>query len=404
MKKQFFLILLAAVCCFILTSCSKKEPSLQSSQVWETAPSVEFGVLSPEGLQVLSWDTGRCEATSFYRMAETENGFYLLYAGKLFYADKEGLSSWLPVCGKPDCSHGYASTQCDATLGGNSIIVNDGRIFFIGDLQSYPDQYHGSGAGKGIFSKAPDGSDTQLEYFIEEALIYSGGSESSLLTPEYWIYSSRALQPDGSKLARVYCRTEENLAVLYSETQELGGSRTVFTYIPGDRTFYNAILDPTGFYALRLDGETVASLDLSGYWDTACYLSGNTLRIFRENEGYFDVRLEEGTETPVAQCRLENSRVFMPLPNCVLETNLGTLLPSGTPGCSMEFYNGTGWIPVTVSDDVKNMVPGSTLSVLSVTSHRVFLVMTDMLHTYLCQIVLGTDTPTLELCAKLDVY
>lgn len=59
----------------------------------------------------------RCAETSEYHMAETEQGFYMMSGGYLYYADKTDVSKWMPVCSKPNCTHDGNTEGCDAALG-----------------------------------------------------------------------------------------------------------------------------------------------------------------------------------------------------------------------------------------------------------------------------------------------
>lgn len=55
-----------------------------------------------------------CATTSSYSMAESEDGIYTSFLGHLYYADKDNLSSWTPVCNKPNCDHTQKALECDA--------------------------------------------------------------------------------------------------------------------------------------------------------------------------------------------------------------------------------------------------------------------------------------------------
>ena len=74
--KKLLTILLALVLLISASGCAEEEkaPAPIGSEVWETMPQLSYGVMEYEKLQILPWNSGRCEATSFYRMAETETG------------------------------------------------------------------------------------------------------------------------------------------------------------------------------------------------------------------------------------------------------------------------------------------------------------------------------------------
>ena len=128
--KRILPLLLALL---LLCGCAPKEnePDL-GSQVWE-APALTFGVMEHEKLEVLPWNSGRCEATSFESMAETRLGYYMPGVSSLLYADKVNLSNWVPVCNKPNCSHtsmlmwSRGQTVCNSEIQSNHFFVRDLR-------------------------------------------------------------------------------------------------------------------------------------------------------------------------------------------------------------------------------------------------------------------------------------
>ena len=81
--------------------------SATRTDVWEAMPTLTYGTMDADKLAVLEWNDGRCEVTSFYRMAETEQGYYFLHdMYKLYYADieckKQNQSMHLHICVKKD--------------------------------------------------------------------------------------------------------------------------------------------------------------------------------------------------------------------------------------------------------------------------------------------------------------
>ena len=79
----------------------------------------------------------RCAETSEYHMAETEQGFYMMSGGYLYYADKTDVSKWMPVCSKPNCTHDGNTEGCDAALGGRGFRLQNGRVYFYASYSFY---------------------------------------------------------------------------------------------------------------------------------------------------------------------------------------------------------------------------------------------------------------------------
>ena len=121
-KKGMLLLLCLAM---LLCGCGKEAKEIPvSSYIWETMPALTYGSLEYEKLQAEDWYCGRCEATGNGKWAETDLGYYFMYDFNLFYADKEDLSNWVPLCNQPDCKHSvtwsYGQPVCNAQVSGNS--------------------------------------------------------------------------------------------------------------------------------------------------------------------------------------------------------------------------------------------------------------------------------------------
>ena len=107
----------------------------------------------------------RCAETSEYHMAETEQGFYMMSGGYLYYADKTDVSKWMPVCSKPNCTHDGNTEGCDAALGGRGFRLQNGRVYF---YASY--SFYGGDGGVALASISAGGGDRRLEKAISATL------------------------------------------------------------------------------------------------------------------------------------------------------------------------------------------------------------------------------------------
>ena len=193
--------ILAFACTAVLffSGCQKKaDPNVAETQFWTSWPKLDYGSMASEKLEVQPWYSGRCEDTSGYTMAETKDGYYLMQQNVLYYADKKDLSTWLPVCNKPACSHGYNEIGCNARM--SWFLIKNGRIYFPDHVGSYPQLNSTNRSGYAIYSRALDGTDVKLEYFNEEMLssAQGGGEGYVIFTAEHFVNYVARINADGS--------------------------------------------------------------------------------------------------------------------------------------------------------------------------------------------------------------
>ena len=329
--KQRIMRIVACLClaALLLAGCSKKENGVgqMGSEVWEEMPKLTYGVLETDPLEVLSWDSGRCEATSRNRRAETENGYYLDNT-YLYYADKKDLGNWLPVCGKPNCSHDSNPSQqnedCDAFMGNGDIIVKSDRIYFMSDALF---GYHRhlcpyEGTGRMILSMAPDGTDKKFCYAIKEDPAATGGMYTGCLTDKNWVYYREYLDRDGNAVRHLYLTNEEGTKDILVESELDIRDGWFTTFANGDEAYHSNVLGTAEYGVYRFTNGEIEELECAGLEVDGAYLSGNTLRIFRPNDGYYDVDLTTREEVFLAPAQLENSSASIELPNCIIESTL----------------------------------------------------------------------------------
>lgn len=113
----------------LLGGCSKDDVPIVTA---EYQSELSYGVFETEKLTVLPWNSGRCESTMANAMAETENGYYFVYYGYIYYADKDNLSKWVLLCNKPACAH-YDNPYCNAATDGGWVLIKDNRLIFSQD-------------------------------------------------------------------------------------------------------------------------------------------------------------------------------------------------------------------------------------------------------------------------------
>ncbi len=420
MKKQTIRII--ACLCFVallLAGCSKQEtgPGQMGSKVWEVMPALTYGVLESDPLEVLSWNSGRCEASVKNRAAETELGYYLLYKSYLYYVDKSNLSNWVPVCNRPDCSH-WDLMDCHAKVENTNFYIKGDRVFYVGSISNYSYLYPSdmSATGLMLLSMAADGTDRRFEYTVEEAVktakVGASGYLSEVLTSDYWLYMISALDKDGGFVNRLFCVTESGTEEipLVSDGQQYGYVMYEDAMF-GDDVFSCNLLDEKGVGYYRLVEGKPMRINLNESEVFGNYLSGNTLRAFRTNDGYYDIDLTTREEVFLAPARLENSVAYIHLPNCILEHTLyrlpgQTAREESMEGTThkMEMFNGEKWRTVKMPEELVNAKATEYLSVYGVASDSIIVLRQDTAdkqRSSVYRIPLGTEELVMEYCGEM---
>ncbi len=423
MKKRTIQII-AGFCliALLLTGCSKQEVKrgAMGSEVWEEMPALTYGVLESDSLEVLPWNSGRCEASGDYFIAETELGYYLLCYSYLYYADKSNLSNWVPVCNRPDCKH-WKSFDCPAKLR-STIYVKDDRIFNVDWIDGYLYPSDMSANGLMIASMAADGTDKRGEYAVEEAIKTAKLGTSvwygSVLLPDCWLYLAGVLDKNGDLVNRMFCVTEsgtEEIPLVPDRQQE--GVLFFAEGLFGDDVFgcnlldEKDVLDENGVAYYRLVEGKPVRVDVKESEMSGSYLSGNTLRVFRANDGYYDIDLTTREEVLLTPARLENSFAQILLPNCILEHTLYKIpgqkvREEGAEGTThkMEMFDGETWRTVKMPEELVNAKATEYLYVLSATSDGIIVVCQDTADRYcmsIYRIPLGAEELAMEYCGEI---
>lgn len=402
---------LLAILFLTAAGCGSNAAPEGQIQIVDTAASaLKVGELSDVPLEAAG-DTLRCARTGRGYMAETDSGYYFLMNQILYYADKSDLSTWVPVCDKPNCLHNGA--DCNAYINSEFTVSGD-RIYFCGDSYDYGIRDRN---GRVLASMALDGNDRKLAYTIEGALLSNGGIQRLSLMYNQLVACFAALQEDGTYSTQIVRLDEDGEHVLFTGTTEedlstIGipaaalynfyGDPAIFTSILGESSHvFDTLYCPTQDGLLELDG--VNEFELTG-----AYLSGYILRTFIQDDGYYDADLSSGETVKVADAQLDGSWSFTLQPNCVVESTLfadskpfvgDTELICTDP--AMVLYDGTAWRAVALPEDLLQPDGGGHLFPAALTSDRIFFQRTVDGTVYLYQILLGTEEPSLTLCGVI---
>ena len=416
--KKIISLILALLLLLAFSGCGEETPEMiledrSESKTWESMPTFTYGQLETEQLTVVPWYDGRMESVSGNTWLETKDGYYEVFGSWLYYADKENLDLWVPVCNKPNCNHtpsswSYDQVRCNAWVGGNSVWIREGRIWFEAGMDYYselnPDPENIR--GNAIYSKALDGTDTRMEFRHDamELSTMGGGHSAAEVGSRYLIHILETLDADGQEELSVLLLTEQGAKIVYQERGEDIVDGREWSPFYGDDACYIYAISP---YLLRLEGEELIPVDVSAYEANGGYLSGNFLRQFRPGDGYYDVNLETGEEVKLCDPQLESSVARVMLPNCVFEYNLNaTDLDVNTPR-ELEFFDGTAWRSVELPEVLRYMQFAGNFNPVAIGSDRIIFQMWEVgkesagRFTYY-QMLLDQDTLTLEICGSLS--
>ena len=341
-----------------------------------------FGVFEAEKLKVLPWNSGRSESTTAHRVAEVESGYYFLYDLYLYYADKTDLTNWVLVCGKPNCEHykynentGYVDLMedCYAQMDGEWIVWQDGRLYYTEYRGNFDVPIKSKGMGNLIVSVAPNGADKKFAYAIEDALILSEGIAGGRLIGDQWIQSKSEIDVDGNTVSRMFVLDKEGereIEIPSDAKIEIYACHDFF--LCGDPYFECNGISSTKLLTIQ-NGE-LFGFDKKYVPETGGYISGTTLRIFKEDKGYFDIDVTTGKQVKVADNRLKDSTGMILAPNCVVESTLFSFnRKNRTEAGAIEVFDGESWRSVQLPKEWQN--PGSDhwLHILGITSDSIWL-------------------------------
>ena len=415
MKRNVLRILALLLIAALLGGCGGDQ-EITESLIWESAPALNFGTMEYEKLSVEPWYSGRCEATSPYSMfAETELGYYMVGMSMLFYADKSDLSLWVPVCNKPECTHptrywDYTMPRCNAKI--HNFVIRDGRIYFPETADKLWDNYQEIAKSNGICiaSRALDGTDLRLEYQNEDLIVGGGGHHSYLLNRKHCLFFTNKLNKDGSYTAQIFRITDEGTSLLseHITTDEMIYGTVGNYHAFGDETFSYYYFDENLDMMYRFEDNEFITYDFSGIECSGeCYLSGNQIRIYRQNDGYYDIDLQTREEVRVGDAQLPDATSTILLPNCIIETTLPTSY-AGLDGIldnlpeepyAMKLFDGESWRDVQLPEELLEQIIIKWHYIQSVTSDSIFFSYSDLTDvTHVCRIPLGTDTLVAEEC------
>ena len=420
--------LLAAL--LVFSGCQQEVPeSTEPFITWDNIPQLTYGQMEYEKLSVLPWYSGRTEISTANAMAETELGYYMIYSHRfLLYADKVDLSYWVMVCNKPDCPHckpfdwGFEIVgDCNANVEGPWLFLKNGRLYYLSTTGR--GLYNTLNIGAIYISAKPDGTDKRLEYVYEESHVgMMGGSGGDAQLGEVTLRKASRLDVNGNYETHFY-RIDEKGG---REIQMPGkGDENTLLMSAGSSYFlrgepmlaYGSRSDGSiGFY--RLEGEDYIKLNLNGSTPWYGYFDGNTLRIFRKDDGYYDINTATGEEVKIASPNYQNSTAVVLAPNCILETTFPdwtdlqhpmSMRPEypQTEG-KIAIFDGQSWREVVIPIELQTL-SAQYMKVIGLTSDSVLVLIMEESYrsgattSQLYRIPIGEEQLRLEYCGELTL-
>jgi len=405
MKKRTSCIALSlCLLCTLFSGCVQQEetlsPGAMGSEVWEVIP-LTYGKWESEPLSALPWNCGRCEATSKNTLAETETGYYMVYFGYLYYASKADLTNWLKVCNKPDCAH-RENDNCHAYLVTPAVIIKDNRIYFQTNARMYPHLNPYQNNQQMLVSMAPDGTDKQFVYAVEEASFTGAGMCTSFLSDSNWLHYVEYLDTSGNLVRTLYQTTVSGTKKIPISTQT-DADAYIKRFANGEEAYYSNVLGAAEYGCYRFVAGEVVETECTGLNVQGAYLFGNTLRTFRPGDGYYDIDLTTREEVFLAPAQLQDSKADIALPNCIIESTLynGEDWMADKPH-EMRLFDGQKWREVSLPEELANRENGCSNLTVSVCSDSIlFHFWGENSTRVLYRIPLAENELKAELCAVI---
>ena len=391
--KRFLCLLLAML--FVLVGCrtEQQKPTEPVNTSSELVPGTLFtGKLVPE-----EGNYQRSMSCNDGEFAEIESGYYIMNGTFLYYADKTDLNSWVPVCSDPECRHTENERLSCSAFIWNHMFCKGGRIFFMDSLEYYPHFYDldDKAAGLALMSMAYNGTDIRLEHVYEPGIIAkapTGSGIATLLYENSYILYVDHYETDGTFTSKfIWVNPETNEGSMLMERNEdrtqtmnhIFFSANKIWGLCGDPAFLTSFegLDYNRYFYWIIDGKALA-VDAENINLFSSYLSGNILRTYRQNDGYYDIDCLTGEETKLADAQLSDGRAKILLPNCILEWN----------NRELRLFDGQQWRSVTLPQEMLESEKGMNAAPLGVCSDRILLrASTGNQNKYLLYTIMLTD-------------
>ena len=389
LKKSLCILLVCCVGLYVLCGCN-------------TQPEIPTGSNHNEAFL----DDSLCAESSGNKMVETEDGYYYLRYSTLYYADKDSLGQWVPVCNEPNCKHTTAA--CPAKVEGDTFFIQDDRIYTMRDPRAVTGSSAGTSLTNAVYSISRDGTGLQQEYGISGSDLEHGGAGYFFLRAgkTYGCYS--VMQQDGTFQNQIICADGTQEQVLYSGTsmEMMAPDLTPASAdgMHGDLAVYCSFLSPSGEYydhLYRFADNTLTEIPgITDYNIMGAYLDGDILYHFVPNDGYYRTDLSTNITEKQQDAQLSDSVAFHMSQRYCVETNIYRCPVSQVP--EIRIYDGNSWKNADLNG-FDGAAENGTFFPFAISSEHIFFVLSQRTSTRLYCICLTDETYTLTPCGEFEL-
>ena len=245
-------------------------------------------------------------------------------------------------------------------------------------------------------------------------MVFNAGSTSGgLVFPNYRLLRKVEMQENGLYQFQWFLFDDSGCQEIYGTEAEkaLGMYNPAYRShgINGEICIQDTAIDKEKFF--RIENGEMAWVDPSGLPLRGSYLSGDVLRIFRTNDGYYDVNLNTREEVKLADAQLENSYASIVLPNCIVESTLfgdQNFTPRQNEQThAMKLFDGQTWRNVELPEELLTAGKSEFLMIYGVTSDSILLrhhlAGANLTRVEYYRIDLTAQEPALEYMGVLDL-
>ena len=356
-------------------------------------------------------DLDTCAQTSGYRMAETEDGYFINLPNRLYYADKADLTNWVPVCSEPYCNH--SESTCNSQMRSDEFYIKDGRIYTI--RGSYFIHRNKPWSGQVVVSTMLDGSDRRAEFELEGSDLRDAGLSDAILTPEYAYGQYYEMQNDGHFHATLVRANEKGTEILAEqEVPELSGWEYLETAnywhdVRGNTCLLSTVAAEDEdaifsgqkklFHAVdsgleEIDGIEEMSL-YGAYWD------GSALYHYKSGDGYYKTDLSTGSSEKIMDAHPVGGMKYFLSPDFLMQSDYN--IEARRSHAEIAVYYDGGWKQISIPEELRALKEAS-LDPLALSTDGVFFTVYDLeSNNYLLyRIPLDKDTDTAIFCGTFS--
>lgn len=343
-----------------------------------------------------------CNETSNGKMAELENGFFLVFNNFLYYADKDNLEKWSVVCNKPECMH--TDDTCNGSLQTSTTIwQKDGEL--------YEMKFGRFSEDSQIFNIATDGSGIKNVYSLPIEKNVNGGGKATF--QDQFIVRYNYLNEQGLQEEKIISLQDEdgkvNINTLYEGTVE-----NASLFLSGN-TYWGIRGDDVVITSLYLNEDKVASENICKINNNKIeplnlpndinlmhgYVSEDTFLYYQQNEGFYKYYINTGERELILKNQLDDACGYILSEKYIIECNYYSDFNENyiPEKAYLKVYNGEKWIDLDVPTEVANS--DTSFYPTCIASDRIFFICNGNNVSYLYYMMFDEENPKLTFAGKI---